>query len=684
MKRHIFLLFTLVFAICAMDLSHAQSNDWRTYLERLAEEEMNAEMIENLYEELLSIENNPMNLNTVTREQLEGFPLLNNEQVEGIIRFLQKYKPLATVYELRNIPQLDYETVERVLPFFCVESIDKKEQYPSIAEMLRHGKRDIQFRLDKTLTQRSGYRNYSDSILARYPNRKYLGEDFYSSLRYSFRFKDKLQFGFTAEKDAGEPFFIKKYPKGFDHYGFHFVADNIGKIKRVVVGDYRLSFGQGLVLNNDFVVNKAWAIDNIARRTMLPKRHFSTAESGFFRGASMVYQFNRVDVTAFYSYRKIDANLSKEDEITSFKTDGLHRTLSERLKKRNATEQVLGGNVNYRDSRFQLGVSSLYYFFDKPIYPAVRDYNIYHFRGSRNFNVGIDYYYRFTNLLFAGEMARAQNGSLATLHAVHFYPSSSLSVSALHRYLPVSYQALYARAFSESSGVRNEHGVFLGATYKPFYSLSLTAFIDYAYFPWLKYNVSLPSHSTDIYLLSSYAFSRFNSIEARIKYKQKMKNMRFETDRSFRVLPYDTYKFRLRYSHQLPTGWMFRSNADMVLYKEKWGDTQRGYMLSQNVGYRGQKPFSADFFISYFNADTNHTRLYSYERNLLNTFYMPSFYGKGCRLVLSAKYIVKTYLSFSVKIGHTRYFNRSVIGSGTERIDGKRRTDVFTYLRWQF
>ncbi len=677
-------VFTLFFALFVATSSHAQVNDWRNYLERMAEEEMNAEMIENLYEELLSLEKNPINLNTVTREQLESFPLLNNEQIEGMIRFLQKYRPLATVYELRNIPQLDYETVERIIPFFCVEKGDKKEPYPSFSEMYRNGKRDMQLRFDKTLTKRSGYRDYSDSILQKYPNRKYVGEDFYSSLRYSFRFKDKLQFGLTAEKDAGEPLYTKGYPKGFDHYGFYCMANNIGNIKRVVVGDYRLSFGQGLVLNNDFIVNKAWAIDNIARRTMLPKRHFSTAESGFFRGASMVYQLNRVDVTAFYSYRKIDANLSKEDEITSFKTDGLHRTLSERSKKRNATEQVLGGNINYRNNRFQLGVSSLYSFFNKPIYPTVRDYNIYHFRGSHNFNIGIDYSYRLPNLLFAGETARSQNGAVATLHAVHFYPSSSLSVSALHRYFPVSYHALYARAFSEGSDVRNEQGVFLGATYKPFYSFSLTAFIDYAYFPWLKYNVSLPSHSADIYLLSSYAFSRFNSIEARIKYKQKMKNKRFETDRSFRVLPYDTYKFRLRYSHELSTGWLLRTNVDFVSYKEDMSSAQRGYMFSQNIGYRGQKPLSADFFMAYFNADTNNARLYSYERNLLNTFYMPSFYGKGCRLVLSTKYIVKTNLSFSVKMGHTRYFNRHQIGSGTERIDGNRRTDLFTYLRWSF
>ena len=51
-----------------------------------------------------------------------------------------------------------------------------------------------------------GYGEQTDSILLLYPNRKYRGEPFYHSLRYSYTFEDRLQAGFVAEKDAGEPF----------------------------------------------------------------------------------------------------------------------------------------------------------------------------------------------------------------------------------------------------------------------------------------------------------------------------------------------------------------------------------------------------------------------------------------------------------------------------------------------
>jgi ribosome-associated toxin RatA of RatAB toxin-antitoxin module len=63
---------------------------------------------------------------------------------------------------------------------------------------------------------------------------------------------------------------------------------------------------------------------------------------------------------------------------------------------------------------------------------------------------------------------------------------------------------------------------------------------------------------------------------------------------------------------------------------------------------------------------------------------MPSFYGNGIRLALSAKYRLIANLTIAIKGGYSRYFDRDVIGSSTEQIDGNHRTDIFTYLKWQF
>ena len=82
-------------------------------------------MVENLYEELAYLENNPLNLNSVERSQLERFPLLSPEEVERVMLFLERNRPLFTVYELRNVPGLDYKTVALILPFFKAEPAEE-------------------------------------------------------------------------------------------------------------------------------------------------------------------------------------------------------------------------------------------------------------------------------------------------------------------------------------------------------------------------------------------------------------------------------------------------------------------------------------------------------------------------------------------------------------------------------
>lgn len=660
---------------------HAQTNDWRAHLEQLAEEGLDETTIENMFQELTMLESSPMNMNTVTRGQLERFTLLTFEQATAVADFLEKNRPVYTVYELRNVPRLDFNTVELILPFFYAGEADKATA--SVAEMLKNGRSEIQFRFDKTLNKRAGYGEFSDSILQRYPNRKYRGEDFYTSLKYAFAYRDKIQFGLLGEKDAGEPFLRKDYRKGYDHYGFHLIVRDLGKLKTLAVGDYRLSFGQGLILNNDFMLSKAWATNNIIRRTQEPKRHFSTAENGFFRGAAAVFQVAKLNITAFYSNKPFDANLSSIGHITSFKTDGYHRTLSEMDKKNNSREQVTGLNINYRKNQFQIGVSGVYHAYNRMYNPTLRDYNLYYLRDSANLNASVDYYYRFNRFSVAGETAIAKNGAVATTNMVQYSPSNLLSFSALYRYFPISYNALHAQAFSEGSSVQNENGLYLGATFSPLRKLSVTAYVDIFRFPWLKYQVDRPSRGIDVYFLGTYAINRVSNIEIRYKFKEKEQNARYP-ENFVSVLPYNTQKIRLRYNNELKSGWMFRTTFDAASYRQKHFPRQNGYMISQNIGYRGNEKIGGDFYAGYFQSDSYDARIYSYERNILTTFYMPSFSGKGLRIALSGRYNITRQLSFSAKLGHTRYFDRETIGSDTEQISGNSRTDVFTYLRWRF
>ena len=56
-----------------------------------------------------------------------------------------------------------------------------------------------------------------------------------------------MSIGFTMEKDAGEEFFKGKQSTGFDFYSAHCYIRNLGILKSLAIGDYHVSFGQGLI-----------------------------------------------------------------------------------------------------------------------------------------------------------------------------------------------------------------------------------------------------------------------------------------------------------------------------------------------------------------------------------------------------------------------------------------------------
>lgn len=94
--------------------------------------------------------------------------------------------------------------------------------------LLKRGSNNLQIRYDRCFQQKKGYCSYPDSVLQQYPNRKYLGEPFYHSVRYSYEFDERIQFGLVTEKDAGEPFW-NEYHKGYDYYSVHLFLNKLIK-----------------------------------------------------------------------------------------------------------------------------------------------------------------------------------------------------------------------------------------------------------------------------------------------------------------------------------------------------------------------------------------------------------------------------------------------------------------------
>jgi len=681
MKKLFITMLITLFISCYHLVGQETANveKWVEYIEELAEETDDEEQMESLYTELSYLSEHPFNLNTVTADMLNRLPFLSNEQIEAILAYRQRYGNMATVYELKNIEALDWPTIELLQPFIYAGDITPSKR-PLNIKNLKYGSSELALRYDRTFPLKEGYKPLADSILQQYPNRRYLGEPFYHSVRYSYSFDDRLQAGLVMEKDAGEPFWNSRH-RGYDYYSVHVLLRNMGWLQTFVAGDYKASFGQGLALSHDFSPQMSTILSQAERRNNGFRRHYSTGESGYFRGLATTVNWGNVSLSLFGSFRHEDGTVT-DGEITSFKTDGLHRVENDLNKQNTISSHVYGGNIRYEASNFSIGATALTYDFGGlTVAPEPHPYNLYYFRGERNMNASIDYNYRHKNFRLFGETAISRNGAIATLDALQWKPASYLSGLILFRSYARDYQAYYGKAFSQNSTVQNEQGLYMGLQINPIAHWKFSGYADFFRFPWLKYEVDAPSSGQEYMAQIDYTGGSKYSAYLRYRYRQKESNRTIGAETE--VLPYRQHRLRAQFVATPQNAISTRTSVDYTLYNEVSGTDSHGIALSQSATWKSER-LQADVYAAWFRTDDYNSRISSYEKKLLYVYNSTFLYGKGIRLTAVVRYFIMKRLALSTKIGWTHYTDRDAIGSGTEMIEGKNRTDLNLMLRWTF
>ena len=100
---------------------------------------------------------------------------------------------------------------------------------------------------------------------------------------------------------------------------------------------------------------------SLLRKTKKIRASKSANESGYLRGAATTLSYKYLELTVFYSNKKVDANLSVNDStddeqhVSALQQTGLHRTYGELIDRHVVTQQLFGGNVSYKGSNFQIG-----------------------------------------------------------------------------------------------------------------------------------------------------------------------------------------------------------------------------------------------------------------------------------------------------------------------------------------
>jgi hypothetical protein len=657
---------------------------WMQYLEELSDsEESNTADLEQLFDDLSYLSEHPFNLQTVTKKDLERLPFLSPIQIENLLYYIYKYAPLVDIYELKNVEDLDFKTISYLLPFVYLGEVGDPDSKFQWKDLLRYAKQEFMLRSDYTFQTKAGYKQASEEEVSDNPNKQYLGEPYYLSFRYGYQCQDRIQLGFSGEKDAGEAFLNKNHT-GFDYYAFNLNIKDLGVLESLHLGDYRLSFGQGLVMNTNFSMGKTSSVGAINQNNTGIKRHVSTNENGFFQGVAGTLKLKDLRLNLFYSHRNHDAN-SDSSYLYTFKTDGYNRIPNDLNKRRTAKVNTAGSHLQWKNESINLGLTAVYYSFGGKEYnPDPKPYNLFYLRAEKHFNSGLNYGYKGKKFFFQGETAVDGNGKWATVNNFLFNPASSVNLAFSYRNYARDYNAFYGKAFSESSTVQNEKGFYTGIQFHPWQKWELSAYMDFFQFPWLKYGINSPSSGTDGLLQLSYKRNDRLQMNLRYKYKEKCKNVIQEKGNETFVLPYEQHRWRYQFNYRNDNGFGMKTQADYNLYLADL-DSQSGWSLTQNFSLaRNQSKIQIDGSLAYFHASDWNSRISVYEKNVLYAFSFPNYYGEGFRIYSVLKLKIISHLTIYLKLSTTHYFDKDVIGSGLEEIQGKNKTDISALLKYNF
>lgn len=674
------LLKLIIFLWCIQMLlvsnTMAQQVSWEEFVEEISgdEYEENGE-INALISDLEEIHEHPFNLNTATKEQLEQLHFLNNTEIEELLAYIYIKGPMKTLGELILIEKLNYKSRQYLLLFTYVENIEPEKEKEKIKwkDLWKKGKHEIMTRLDIPLYEREGYKSQDTETLIDNPNKIYLGSKLYNNIRYNYSYNNKLYFGLTAEKDAGEPF--GGYGnKGYDSYSYYFLLKDIGHIKTLALGDYRLSFGEGLVVNCDFSFGKSTML-NMSNTKPTIKKFSSTSETNFFQGAAITLNFNHLDITAFYSYLPTDATLNDDETISSLYTDGLHRTLLETTKKHNVIEQSVGGDLTWNDKHFSLGLTALYQHFDHTFNKGTAEYRQYYPEGNDFTNVSLHYSLFYYKFLFSGETAYSNvYDGWATTNKAIYHINKKISIIALQRFFAYQYVGLRANSFSEGGYVRNESGYYLGTEVKPLDELKLSFYADYFHFPWPKYATPHSSDGVDISLQSDWKASDKWNLTGRYQIKRKE---RYGD-------PYLYHKIKLNAQFTPTNSWELRLNGRFTRVRDEQGGHVKGYMLGEILKWKTKKEtFNLSLSCFYFDSEDYKAPMSFYEPSVLHTFSFMTMYGNGLRSALNARLNITKNWMVMLKFGSTHYFDRDVIGDDLEQINSNWKNDLTFLIRYK-
>lgn len=629
-----------------------------------------------LMDDLIRLYQNPININEAEREDLEQIVFLSDRQIEALLFQRYQLKQFYTIYELQSIEGFDRQTLEWLEPLIVFGFSEQS------ATGTFRPKADLFVRVQSQLETQSGYRQREDGTTP------YQGNKMKLYTRLEVQPVRNFEMGLIAEKDQGEPMFNHQISTLGHLSGY--LSWQPGKLlKQVIVGQYRMSGGQGLALQTGMAPIKSSATTSIRNRQASYRPSLSASEQGGLNGLLVAFESNNLSLTPFLSVRQADGRLDTLDNgatiLTSLKTDGYHRTLTELSQRKNVREVIYGFQAKYPLKRFLLETGYVHYQLEFPVRPPSEAYNRNYFSGQSNQNYWVAAEGSIANMHLFTEVAFNQSLEPAIWAGLLMPLKGIVDMSAGYRRIPMDYRAPLGAPLTEASVPAGESGFYTGLQMDLPASLSLSAYLDYYRHNWLRYLTSAPANGYDFLVVVSHQSSK--EWENTLRYRHRNKAVDLTGDSH--AAPVGAQKqnqWRLQSRYAAAANWTFTLRADMqMIERSDKQNLPKGFYLGQDIRYTSNnKKWNITTRYAIFDTEEYDTRVYAYEPDVLYSFSTPAYYGRGSRWLIIGKWTILPKLDLWARYAQWNYSNRENIGSGYTLIEGNRSREVKFQLRKRF
>lgn len=624
---------------------------------------------------------NPININKTNKNQLQELMFLNPIQIRNLLQHIENQGQLIDILELQSIDGYDLETIRILLNFVSINQPSGFENF-SLSNLKKSGKHDILMRYGRVFQQQKGF-----SIPETSDRTRYLGSPYRFFTGYRFSFQNNVQFSLNIEKDAGEQLWNNAHnAKGFDFASASLFIKDLRKFKKIVIGDFALQFGQGLTLWSGLSFGKSADIFSVTKQDLGLRSYTSVNEYSFFRGVATQISFGKFDFTPFLSSIKLDASSDIDTDgnivIGSLQQTGFHRTSTEIANKNKVLQSVYGGNIQYNNRDFSIGLTAYQTNYNFNFAAADEPYKVFNYTGKQLQNVGLYYNKTFHNIYFFGEFAHSIQSGKAFINGAVASLSPQVSLVVFHRNYDRNYHSFFNQAISENTNAVNEKGFYGGLQFKSGRKYEFNFYADVFKFPWLKFRVDAPSNGHEIFSQFNYSPNKKTRFSVRYKLEEKELNILKKQINALETSRKQNYRIEIQ--HQLNKSLTLRNRAEIVQYKRSHSVNTYGFLVYQDVRYHPlSSKISGNIRFALFDTEGFDTRIYTYENDVLYAFAIPGFQNKGSRFYINGRYKLSRKLDSWLKYSITKYTDTTrSIGSGLETIDGNIRSEIKIQLRY--